>query len=63
MPKTNASKMANQVRAEIGKWRGRSRVTKNSNLLAYTKLKSHLKNLEKEVTKEKLSDIANEIGT
>ena len=61
MPKT-AGKLMSQMRAEIGKWRGRSRVTKNSNLLSYTKLKRTIKLMEKEFSKEKIADIASEIG-
>ena len=62
MPKTSSNKIAGQLRAEIAKWRGRSRVTKNSNHIQYMKIKSTFSNLEKELPKQKLKEMAEELG-
>ena len=62
MPRTNAKNLTNQIRAELGKWRGRSRVQKTSAHISYGKIKSNLHALEKLQTKEELNIIAQEIG-
>ena len=62
MPKTNQNKIAGQLRAEIAKWRGRSRITKNSNHIQYMKIKSAFSILEKELPKQKVKEMAQELG-
>ena len=62
MPKTQGNKLVAQLRAQIAKWRGRSRVTKNSNNLAYLKIKSTFAALQKEISKDKLQNLATELG-
>lgn len=62
MPRTNSKNLTNQIRAELGKWRGRSRVQKTSAHISYGKIKSNLHALEKIQTKEELNIIAQEIG-
>ena len=51
-----------QIRGELGKWRGRSRVQKTSAHISYGKIKSALHSLEKIQSKEELNLIAREIG-
>ena len=62
MPRNNSKNLTNQIRAELGKWRGRSRVQKTSAHISYGKIKSNLHALEKLQTKEELNIIAQEIG-
>ena len=62
MPKANSKNLLNQIRGELGKWRGRSRVQKTSAHISYGKIKSGLHALEKLQSKEELNLIANEIG-
>ena len=62
MPKINSKNLMNQIRAELGKWRGRSRVQKTSAHISYGKIKSSLHQLEKIQSKEELNLIAQEIG-
>ena len=62
MPKINSKNLMNQIRAELGKWRGRSRVQKTSAHISYGKIKSSLHHLEKIQSKDELNLIAQEIG-
>ena len=62
MPRNNTKNLMNQIRAELGKWRGRSRVQKTSAHISYGKIKSALHALEKIQSKEELNLIAQEIG-
>ena len=62
MPKNNSKNLMNQIRAELGKWRGKSRIHKTSAHICYGKIKSALHSLEKIQTKDELNLIAREIG-
>ena len=62
MPKNNSKNLMAQIRGELGKWRGRSRVQKTSAHISYGKIKSALHSLEKIQSKDELNLIAREIG-
>lgn len=62
MPRTNSKNLITQIRAELSKWRGRSRVQKTSAHISYGKIKSALHSLEKVQSKEELNLVAQEIG-
>ena len=50
------------VEAEMTKWRGRSRVSKTSNHIAYGKIKSALNLMEKKGSKQEQNKLASYIG-
>ena len=62
MPKFNPKMIQSGVEAEMAKWRGRSRIAKNSNFIAYGKIKSALDQMEKKGNKQQLNNLASFIG-
>ena len=54
MPKNNSKKLVSQIRDELSKWRGKSRIQKTVAHISYGKIKSALHALEKLQTKEEL---------
>lgn len=62
MPKFNSKMIKSGVESEIAKWRGRSRVSKTSNFIAYGKIKSALVQMEKKGNKQELNQLASFLG-
>ena len=62
MPKFNSKTIKAGVESEMAKWRGRSRVAKTSNFIAYGKIKSALTLMEKKGTKQELNNLSSFIG-
>lgn len=62
MPKFNAKSIRAGVESEMTKWRGRSRVSKTSNFIAYGKIKAALVQMEKKGNKQDLNQLASFLG-
>ena len=62
MPKNNSKKLVSQIRDELSKWRGKSRIQKTVAHISYGKIKSALHALEKLQTKEELDLYCQEFG-
>ena len=62
MPKFNPKMIKSGVEAEMAKWRGRSRVSKTSNHIAYGKIKSALVLMEKKGSKQEQNQLISFLG-